>query len=247
MGQTSFRACCLDLFVKRNKLLNSLTIDRAPSAIRFYFYCKGPSVEGRHWSVHIATACPGNYFPIYRAWRHCKMLRFSGFVQLLHILLANRPAIRKWQPADSSKGIRRRRVCKSQWLIGGGGGGRFRFTFSYVDLNPVAARLVDTADGWRWSSERSRLVGRRVADDPLTDVGVLGAHVRNWRQVLRHGLAAGDLGSDGEVVAKEIEARLRTGRPLAGEDWIVQQEAALRRPLTPQKPGRKPRPDAGVG
>jgi len=116
-----------------------------------------------------------------------------------------------------------------------------------VELNPVAARLVDTAGGWRWSSARSHLAGRRVADDPLTDVGALGAHVRNWRRMLRHGLAAGDLGSGGEVVAEEIEARLRTGRPLAAADWIVQQEAALCRPLAPQKPGRKPRRDAGAG
>ncbi|WP_157215924.1 hypothetical protein [Flavisphingomonas formosensis] len=77
---------------------------------------------------------------------------------------------------------------------------------SYVELNLVAARLVDMAYEWRWSSARSPLAGRSVADDPLTDVGALGAHVRNRRQMLRHGLAAGDLGSDGELVVKEIEA-----------------------------------------
>jgi len=54
-------------------------------------------------------------------------------------------------------------------------------------------------------------VGRRVADDPLTDIGAIGAYVWNRRQMLRHGLAASDLGSEGEVVTKEIEA---TGQPL---------------------------------
>lgn len=49
-------------------------------------------------------------------------------------------------------------------------------------------------------------------------------------------------GDAGEAMADTIEARLRTGRPLAAEEWIVQHEAQLDRNLAPQKRGPKPRP-----
>jgi putative transposase len=75
----------------------------------------------------------------------------------------------------------------------------------------------------------------------LTDVAALGRPVRNWRARLRHGLEAGDTKAEGEALAELIEARLRTGRPLAAADWIADQEAGLARPLAPQRPGPKPR------
>jgi len=109
----------------------------------------------------------------------------------------------------------------------------------YVELNPVAAKIVRRAEDWRWSSARSHLAGKRAADDPLTDVAALGRHVRNWRALLRHGLEAGVLETDGEAVAAAIEARLRTGRPLAAPEWIAEHEAATGRTLAPRKPGRR--------
>ena len=117
----------------------------------------------------------------------------------------------------------------------------------YVELNPVAARLVDRAEDWRWSSARSHGAGRRVRGDPLTDVAALARHVPNWRAMLRHGLEAGGVGAEGDALAEAIEARLRTGRPLGAETWIIEQEAALTWPLRPGRPGRKPkqRPASG--
>ena len=109
----------------------------------------------------------------------------------------------------------------------------------YVERNPVAAGMVERAEDWRWSSARSHVAGMRAADDPLTDVAALGRHVRNWRAMLRHGLDAGELGPAGEAVADAIEARLRTGRPLAEAEWIAAQETASGRALAPRKPGRK--------
>ena len=119
----------------------------------------------------------------------------------------------------------------------------------YVENNPVAAGMVDRAEDWPWSSARSHVAGKLSPDDPLTDIRALGRHVRNWRALLRRGLEAadreagdleaGDLDEQGEAVADAIEARLRTGRPLAGDDWIADQEKALSRPLAPRKPGRK--------
>ena len=114
----------------------------------------------------------------------------------------------------------------------------------YVELNPVAAGLVDNAADWRWSSAASHRAGKRTSADRLTDVTALGRHVRNWRAMLRHGQGAGDLDAEAEAQAQAIEARLSTGRPLASDDWIAAQELALARPLAPQKPGPKPKPKA---
>jgi len=107
----------------------------------------------------------------------------------------------------------------------------------YVERNPVAAGMVAQAGEWPWSSAQSHQIGKRIAGDPLTDVAALGRHVSNWRALLRHGLEAGDLGPEGEAA---IEARLRTGRPLAAPEWIEEMEHSLDRPLAPRRPGRKP-------
>lgn len=107
----------------------------------------------------------------------------------------------------------------------------------YVENNPVAAGLAARAADWRWSSARSHVAGRRVAGDPLTDVAALGAHVRNWRRMLAEGLEAGDAAED----AAAIEARLRTGRPLAEAEWVAAAERKLARPLARGKPGPKPK------
>jgi putative transposase len=109
----------------------------------------------------------------------------------------------------------------------------------YVENNPVAARMVERAEEWRWSSARSHVAGKRVAGDRLTDVAALGAHVRNWRALLRYGAELGDARADGEKLVEAIEARLRTGRPLAAEQWVIAQEQALGRTLRPLKRGPK--------
>lgn len=111
----------------------------------------------------------------------------------------------------------------------------------YVERNPVAAGIVRVAEDWRWSSARSHIAAVRVPDDPLTDVEALAAHVPNWRAMLRFGAEAGGLDADGEVLAEALEARLRTGRPLAAEAWIAQQERAIGRKLAPAKRGPKPK------
>ena len=90
-------------------------------------------------------------------------------------------------------------------------------------------------------TQRSHLAGRRAKDDPLTDVAALGRHVPNWRAMLRHGLEAGGADAAGDAVAEAIEARLRTGRPLAAAEWIARQESATGRRMAPAKRGPKPK------
>jgi putative transposase len=107
----------------------------------------------------------------------------------------------------------------------------------YIENNPVAAKMVARAEDWRWSSARSHIAGKRVADDPLTDVAALGKHVRNWRALLRLGIdAAGD-----PADVEAIEGRMRTGRPLAAPEWIAEAETVMARKLAPAKRGRKAR------
>jgi putative transposase len=59
----------------------------------------------------------------------------------------------------------------------------------YIENNPVAARIVDHAEDWRWSSARAHI--NRVADG-LTDVEALGAHIASWSAMLATGLEASD-------------------------------------------------------
>lgn len=109
----------------------------------------------------------------------------------------------------------------------------------YVENNPVVAGMVQRAEEWRWSSARSHVAGRRCGDDPLTALAALSDIVPNWRAMLQYGLEAGGLSEDGEEVAGAIEARLRTGRPLAAEEWIEEQELLTGHRMRPRKPGPK--------
>ena len=105
----------------------------------------------------------------------------------------------------------------------------------YVENNPVAAKIVDEADDWRWSSARAHLRGVK---DGFTDTAALAGIRRNWRAMLRHGAEAGDANV---VAVAAIEAAMRTGRPLGDEAFVEQLEAASGRALKRRRPGPKPR------
>lgn len=113
----------------------------------------------------------------------------------------------------------------------------------YVENNPVAAGMVARAEDWPSSSARSHIAGARAVEDPLTDVAALGQHVPNWGTMLEIGLEA----MDETATIADIEARCRTGRPLASPEWIAEAERAMMRKLGPAKRGPKPRQRAGDG
>ena len=117
----------------------------------------------------------------------------------------------------------------------------------YVENNPVAAGITAQAQVWPWSSAKSHLQGRRTRIDRLTDIAALSLAVPNWKAMLRHGLEAGGASAQGEAVSEAIEARLRTGRPLAAADWTAKQEAAQGRAMMPNKRGPKPKTSADAG
>ena len=109
----------------------------------------------------------------------------------------------------------------------------------YVENNPVAAGMTACPEDWIWSSARSHLDGKRHDLDPLTHLDALGSLVRNWRAYWRHGANYAEAGRVDQETIEAIEQRLRTGRPLATDEWIAEQERLTGRAIAKRKPGPK--------
>jgi putative transposase len=97
----------------------------------------------------------------------------------------------------------------------------------YVELNPVRARLAQSAAEWRWSSARAHLSER---DDCLVKVAPLLAMVGDWQGLLNSALR--------EEEFKELRSHGRTGRPLGDETFLERLKALVGRILRRQKGGR---------
>jgi putative transposase len=100
-------------------------------------------------------------------------------------------------------------------------------TARYIEMNPVAAQLVQHPEAYRWSSARAHLAGK---DDGLVKVEPLLALVADWRSYLT-------LSSPDEV--EELHRHESTGRPLGEDGFVEELESTLGRTLRPQKPGPK--------
>jgi len=99
----------------------------------------------------------------------------------------------------------------------------------YVSLNPVRARLVDSAADWPWSSARAHLAGR---DDGVVNVAPVLERVDDFATFL-------DEPFDEAEVFKPLRLSETTGRPLGGDSWVRTVEVALGRSVAPKKRGRK--------
>ena len=97
----------------------------------------------------------------------------------------------------------------------------------YIEMNPVAAKLVGKPEDYRWSSARAHLTSH---DDELTIVEPLLALVPDWKSFLQ-------LMDTAEV--KVFQRHERTGRPLGEDSFIKTLENKLNRSLRPKKPGPK--------
>ncbi len=106
-----------------------------------------------------------------------------------------------------------------------------RATVRYVERNPVAAGISETASQWQWSSALAHLSGR---NDRLVDVSPMLERITEWDTFLAEPVAAD--------TADTIAKYLRTGRPLGKEGFIESIERLAKRSLTPAKRGRKPAP-----
>jgi putative transposase len=97
----------------------------------------------------------------------------------------------------------------------------------YIEMNPVAAGIVEHAENYPWSSARAHLTGQ---DDDLVKAHPLLGRVDDWKSTL--------------TLSDEEESRLfkrheKTGRPLGLDSFVDELERKLGRVLRPQKPGPK--------
>ena len=99
----------------------------------------------------------------------------------------------------------------------------------YVEMNPVAAGIVERPEEYPWSSARAHLAGE---DDQLVKVAPLLAMVSNWSDFL-------SLSDEEEITLFQRHAR--SGRPLGNDAFVDRLEAGLERLLRPQKRGPKPK------
>jgi REP-associated tyrosine transposase len=97
----------------------------------------------------------------------------------------------------------------------------------YVEMNPVAAGLVDTPEDYRWSSTRAHL---GIYQDGLTKVAPLREMVGDWHSFL-------SLSSSEELDL--MQRHEKSGRPLGAAAFVEGLEEKLGRILRPQKPGPK--------
>ncbi|MGQ3067957.1 MAG: transposase [Brevundimonas sp.] len=98
----------------------------------------------------------------------------------------------------------------------------------YVALNPVRARLVQSAEHWPWSSVRAHLAGQ---DDGLVRVAPVLERVERFADLI-----AGDADDPAFAALRAAEG---IGRPLANPDFIAGLEGVIGRPVTRRAPGRK--------
>jgi len=97
----------------------------------------------------------------------------------------------------------------------------------YVELNPVKAGMVCTAEAWPWSSARYNLGTRNC--DALVQERMADALDVGWREILQQG--------EEEVERARIARHLGTGRPLGDETWVRGLEKELGRQLRSGKSG----------
>ncbi len=106
----------------------------------------------------------------------------------------------------------------------------------YVELNPVRANMVASAEQWGWSSGRVHC-GTSSAS-AILEMGHWAKRwtVIEWQRFLAEGTS--------ESEASALRQCTHTGRPLGKEEFVAQLEKATLRPLTPQK-GARPKKPAG--
>jgi len=108
----------------------------------------------------------------------------------------------------------------------------------YVELNPVRAGMVATADQWRWSSAAAHC-GTTPPDSTL--------EMERWRQAWpaaewRQYLAAGESPSD-QIALRQCTY---TGRPLGAPAFVTALEKSTLRLLAPRKGGRPKKTSAAT-
>lgn len=106
----------------------------------------------------------------------------------------------------------------------------------YVELNPVRAGMVATADLWKWSSAAAHC--GITSPDPILEMEGWRKRwtAREWSRFLADAEAAAE--------ASALRQSTHTGRPLGSPDFVAALEELTARPLAPRKGGRPKKPAA---
>lgn len=106
----------------------------------------------------------------------------------------------------------------------------------YVELNPVRAGMVATADLWKWSSAAAHC--GISSPDPMLEMERWGKRwtARQWSGFLADAESAGE--------GNALRQSTHTGRPLGSPDFVAALEELTARPLAPRKGGRPRKPAA---
>lgn len=99
----------------------------------------------------------------------------------------------------------------------------------YVELNPVRAGKVESAEGWKWSSAAAHCAAGEP--DPMLEMERWKKRwtAAEWRQFLA---------MDSPAEARAIRESTHTGCALGSADFVARLEKLTLRPLAPQKGGR---------
>lgn len=101
-------------------------------------------------------------------------------------------------------------------------------TARYIELNPVKAGIVKSAEEYLWSSAKAHLCRK---DDILAKVKPLLEISPNWEELL--------LSDPSDEEYEVLKRHERTGRPLGSESFMDRLEELTSRVLKKQKPGPK--------
>ena len=104
----------------------------------------------------------------------------------------------------------------------------------YVENNPVRAGIVKKAEEYPWSSAPAHVLGN---PDGLLSQNGPGIQKRSWRAFLRE--------QEEEAEIDDIRTRTLTGRPLGGDEFVIELEETLSRVLRHKRPGRKKQKQIG--
>jgi len=99
----------------------------------------------------------------------------------------------------------------------------------YIELNPVRAGIVKSAEDYPWSSARAHVYN---AHDLLLENNTLTESIKDWGYFLDQGTS--------EPEARIFRSHSATGRPIGDESFIEALEKITGRILKPKKGGRKP-------
>ena len=98
----------------------------------------------------------------------------------------------------------------------------------YVERNALRAKLVDRAEGWRWSSLGRREQGRALATAWLTDWPV--ARPRRWVQWVNEPQTEAELDA--------LRCAVQRGRPFGDDEWVRRTAGRLGLEGTMRRRGR---------